>query len=49
MNRKIYIEGTTPGVRVPAREILLKNNPSLRLYDTSGPYTDPTYTPDLKL
>ena len=22
-------------------------NPPLRLYDTSGPYTDPAFTPDL--
>ena len=25
----------------------MESNPPLRLYDTSGPYTDPTFTPDL--
>jgi phosphomethylpyrimidine synthase len=25
----------------------IEQNPPLRLYDTSGPYTDPTFTPDL--
>ncbi len=55
--RKVYVEGSTPTVRVPMREVDLtptrtpsgarEINPSLRLYDTSGPYTDPTFTPDL--
>jgi phosphomethylpyrimidine synthase len=54
---KVYVRGTTPGVRVPMREVLLtptrlpgggeEANPSLRLYDTSGPYSDPAFTPDL--
>ncbi len=43
-------------LRVPFREILLSPtqeeqslipNPSLHVYDTSGPYTDPSYSPDL--
>jgi phosphomethylpyrimidine synthase len=44
-------------MRVPMREVALTStrtptgqteaNPPLRLYDTSGPYTDPTFTPDL--
>ncbi|MBI3015500.1 MAG: phosphomethylpyrimidine synthase ThiC [Candidatus Tectomicrobia bacterium] len=47
-SRKVYLSGTRPGVRVPMRGILLKSDPPLRLYDTSGPYTDPAFTPDLK-
>src|SRR6266849_604116 len=43
-SRKVYVDG------VPMREITLAgDNPPLRLYDTSGPYTDPAYTVDLKL
>ena len=39
---KVYVPGTMPGVRVPYREVILSDgNPPLRLYDTSGPYTDP--------
>ena len=48
--RKVYIEGPA-GVRVPMREVRLgpagrmdgreESYPALRLYDTSGPYTDP--------
>jgi phosphomethylpyrimidine synthase len=44
-------------MRVPMREVALtstrtptgqlETNPPLRLYDTSGPYTDPTFTPAL--
>ena len=30
------------------REIALTNGERMRLYDTSGPYTDPDYTADLK-
>ena len=41
---KVYVNG------VPMREITLSGgNPPLRLYDTSGPYTDPNHTVDLKL
>jgi phosphomethylpyrimidine synthase len=56
-SRKVYVTGTSLGVRVPMREILLtptrlpdgreESNPPLRLYDTSGPYSDPTFTPNL--
>ena len=46
--RKVYVNGTRPGVRVPMREILLAPpNAPVRLYDTSGPYTDPDYEGDL--
>ncbi len=44
---KVYVKGTRPGVRVPMREVLLvPPNPPVRLYDTSGPYTDPDYEGD---
>lgn len=41
---KIYVEGTDPSIQVPMREIALDetaNEPDLKVYDTSGPYTDP--------
>ncbi|HWN93374.1 MAG TPA: phosphomethylpyrimidine synthase ThiC, partial [Verrucomicrobiae bacterium] len=47
-NRKIYVSGSNPSVRVPVREVTLSNDERLRLYDTSGLYTDPDYTPDVK-
>jgi phosphomethylpyrimidine synthase len=55
-SRKIYIEGNN-GIRVPMREIQLQptlglddrieDNPPIRLYDTSGPYTEPDASIDL--
>ena len=52
-SRKAYVEGPL-GMRVPFREIALSPtrgaggeseiNPPLRVYDTSGPYTDPDVT-----
>src|SRR5262252_1837578 len=45
---KTYLSGSNPSVRVPVRELALTNGERLRLYDTSGPYTDPDYTVDLK-
>src|SRR5690242_11829529 len=49
-SRKVYVSGPH-GMRVPFREVALSPtrgvagevavNPPLRLYDTSGPYTDP--------
>jgi len=54
---KVYIEGSR-GIRVPMREVLLhptedsqgrtEENPPIRLYDTSGPHTDPDATIDLR-
>src|SRR5215471_17134422 len=51
-SRRIYIDGRERGVRVPFREIdqnptrnfdnSLEQNPPVRVYDTSGPYGDPT-------
>jgi phosphomethylpyrimidine synthase len=56
-SRKIYVSGPG-GMRVPFREIALSPtrgmrgetelNPSFRVYDTSGPYTDPTVPIDLR-
>jgi phosphomethylpyrimidine synthase len=56
-SHKVYVHGTTPGVHVPMREVTLtptrlmsggeETNPPLRLYDTSGPYSDPTFEPNL--
>ena len=43
-SRKIYVEGSRPGIRVPMKEIVLDEaaqEPPFTLYDTSGPYTDP--------
>ena len=49
-SRKLYVE--SPGardVRVPVREIALTGGEaSLHVYDTSGPYTDPSHTVDLE-
>jgi len=48
-SRKIYVTGSRSDIRVPMREIALSGgNPPLRLYDTSGPYTDPNEHLDLK-
>jgi phosphomethylpyrimidine synthase len=47
--RKVYVTGPRPDIRVPMREIALSGgNPPLRLYDTSGPYTDPEAPVDVK-
>jgi phosphomethylpyrimidine synthase len=56
-SEKIYVEGSRPDIRVPMRKITLSDtpahfgaekNPPLYVYDTSGPYTDPSVTVDLK-
>jgi phosphomethylpyrimidine synthase len=48
-SRKVFVEGGHSGVRVPMREVTLTDpNPPVRLYDTSGPYTDPAYQVDLQ-
>ncbi|SDG34661.1 hydroxymethylpyrimidine synthase [Onishia taeanensis] len=56
-SRKIFVEGSTPDIRVPFREISLsptrtsgadEQNPPLLVYDTSGPYTDPEAEIDLR-
>src|SRR5713226_4051622 len=57
-SRRIYIEGLQNGVRVPFREIdqsptrnfdnSLEENPPVRVYDTSGPYGDPSVDCDVR-
>jgi len=59
-SRKIYIEGSRPDIRVPFREISLSDTPSMFgagkdeknppvvVYDTSGPYTDPEISIDIR-
>ncbi|MBI3315201.1 MAG: hypothetical protein HYZ86_04625, partial [Candidatus Omnitrophica bacterium] len=48
-SRKVYQNGCLyKDVRVPFREVALSlNNAPLRLYDTSGPYTDPLVKVDI--
>jgi len=57
-SRKIYITGSRADIMVPMREIRLtdtqvesgvaEHNPSVVVYDTSGPYTDPQATIDIR-
>jgi phosphomethylpyrimidine synthase len=46
-SRKVYVEGSHPGVRVPMREVALTNGEAVTLYDCSGPYTDPNVQIDV--
>ncbi|WP_415901868.1 phosphomethylpyrimidine synthase ThiC [Neptuniibacter sp. QD29_5] len=56
-SRKVYVEGSRPDIRVPMREISLDDTPTgfggekndpLYVYDTSGPYTDPEVSIDVR-
>lgn len=56
-SKKIYIEGSSPDIQVPFREITISDTPSefgaeknapVLTYDTSGPYTDPKSKIDIK-
>jgi phosphomethylpyrimidine synthase len=61
-SKKVYVEGTLPGVKVAMREIELTdsqpvfnegtfqkdNNAPVTVYDTSGPYTDPSVEIDVR-
>jgi len=51
-SRKIYVNGSQfPDIRVPMREISVHptaGEDPLPVYDTSGPYTDPTVETDIK-
>ncbi|SIT12289.1 phosphomethylpyrimidine synthase ThiC [Neptunomonas antarctica] len=56
-SRKVYIEGSRPDILVPMREITLDDTPTglggekndpLYVYDTSGPYTDPEASIDIR-
>ncbi|WP_077620377.1 phosphomethylpyrimidine synthase ThiC [Bacillus sinesaloumensis] len=55
-SKKVYVEGSRPDIKVPMREIELspttgafgeEENPPVRVYDTSGPYTDANYSADI--
>jgi len=48
-SRKTYLQGSRPDLQVPMREVSLSNGDSVVLYDTSGPYTDPTLRTDIRL
>ncbi|HZI83557.1 MAG TPA: phosphomethylpyrimidine synthase ThiC [Casimicrobiaceae bacterium] len=56
-SRKIYVSGSRPDVRVPMREVAQSDTPAsfgpetnapIVVYDTSGPYTDPRATIDIR-
>ncbi|HMW49819.1 MAG TPA: phosphomethylpyrimidine synthase ThiC, partial [Cellvibrionaceae bacterium] len=56
-SQKIYVTGSRDDIRVPMREISLfdtptdmggEQNPPVRVYDTSGPYSDPNVIIDLR-
>jgi phosphomethylpyrimidine synthase len=56
-SRKVHIEGSRPDIRVPMREITqsdtpaemgAEKNPAIFVYDTSGPYTDPAASIDIR-
>ena len=56
-SRKVYLEGSRSDIQVPMREISLADTPTefggeknepVRVYDTSGPYTDPAVAIDLR-
>ncbi len=55
-SRKIHVEGSRPDIQVAMREISqsdtaapydVENNPSIVVYDCSGPYTDPHVSIDI--
>ncbi|MFH8472177.1 phosphomethylpyrimidine synthase ThiC [Streptomyces sp. NPDC018000] len=45
---KGYAQGSRPDIRVPVRQVHLTNGKDVTLYDTSGPYTDPTTETDVR-
>ena len=56
-SRKVYVAGSRPDIRVPMREISqsdtpaamgAEKNPSICVYDCSGPYTDPRAKIDIR-
>lgn len=56
-SKKVYIQGSSPDIRVPVREIRQSKtvhsygeeiNPPIRVYDTSGPYTDMNAAIDIR-
>ena len=56
-SKKVYKEGSQPSIRVPFRQVSLtpttgrfgqEENAPLNIYDTSGPYSDPSASLDLR-
>jgi len=56
-SHKVYVQGSRPDIRVPMREIALDVTPTafggeinapVTVYDTSGPYTDPSVQIDVR-
>lgn len=56
-SKKVYIQGSTPDIQVPVRQISQgptqntygeETNPPVQVYDTSGPYTDITSNIDIR-
>ncbi len=47
-SRKVHVPGHLPGVNVPMREIALTNGERVTVYDTSGPYSDPAASIDIR-
>jgi phosphomethylpyrimidine synthase len=56
-SQKVYVQGSRPDIKVPMREIQLSDtqtekgrekNPPIRVYDTSGAYSDPAIAIDLR-
>jgi phosphomethylpyrimidine synthase len=47
-SRKFYVPGSQPDIQVPMREIMQSNGEAVVVYDTSGPYTDPQATIDVR-
>ena len=57
-SEKVYVEGSRPDIKVPMRRITQSDtptarggekNPAITVYDTSGPYTDPAVSVDLRV
>ncbi len=57
-SKKVYVQGSRADIRVPMREITqsdtpasfgtYEKNPPISVYDTSGPYTDPSVAVDIR-
>ncbi|MDX6311367.1 MAG: phosphomethylpyrimidine synthase, partial [Streptomyces sp.] len=47
-SHKGYVDGSRPDIRVPVRRVHLTDGRDVTLYDTSGPYTDPNITTDVR-
>ena len=56
-SEKVYVQGSSPDIRVPLRKVSqsdtpasfgAEKNPPIYVYDTAGPYTDPSISIDLR-